>query len=575
MPFCPNCGKEIKENATFCGNCGNQINATTTKNKENFEIDLNKLKSSFDVKKILSSLKNYFAQCSIDYNSLFFKWAMIIFLAIGIGEPLYTIISDLLPFDIWNLFSGASTVFDFSVCAVLVGIFAFPILKLQGKETVKKSNFLRIFWIVTFVLNVLVFLAGINIYQYILYSNIAVTILEILSVVATALLLYKNKPKYPIVLMLSALSFALTKSSMWQIKFSFLIYKIQGTFDNLIDIFRLYSLGSIFLVVALFALVYVFPKKISKWLVYIPSLFVVVVSVINLIDSFSFIKIIDVIVDICIVTVFVLFALSCSRKIKYEYIIKNGEKTQKCAVKVGVISLSSVVVITLTYLLVSAIICSVQINSGIEKWKNKIISGDLNYSFEWSEINKDIFKYSSTKFVSQFVDEYYIYDTLKENRNTMEEISICYSAYKNDSVNDDIIEEYSYINVDDSWADDSILSVYYNKYLEMQPDIENVSASVSVNLNTKKITVTVENDNKFPISECTVKVDFTICFVESGYSSSLEYGRGSKTITIEDISGNDEKTETINFEPDDYYDSYGSYITAFLMERSSEIVSIE
>ena len=573
--YCSKCGREISENSKFCGNCGNQIKKRTKKIKgfrlpKSFEAV-----PIFDAKKIFNITKGYFSHFYVDYNSLFFKWAMILFLAVGFGEPLYTLISGLLPFDIYSLFSGASTVFNFAVCAVLLGIFTIPILKLKGKETIKKSNFLRIFWIVSLVLNMLVFLAGININQYILYSNIAVPIVEMLVVGSTVLLLYKNKPRYPIALALSVLSFALSKSSMWIIKLDISLYKNWKTWDYLIEIFNMASLGYILLVILLFVLVYIFPKKISKWLVYIPSLLIITLSIIDLIESFSFLRIISLVIDICLIILVVLFSLSCSRNNKYEYTEKNLDETKKSAVKVSIISVSTILIITVTYLLISAIVCSVQINSSISRWKTQIIGANLNSSAQWNSMSDDIFKYTSTKFVAQFIEEYNLYETLKTNRNTMEEISICYSAYKNGYVHDDIIEKYSYISVDDSWANDSILSAYYDKYLEMQPDIENVSVSAKVDVNKGLIEVTVSNKNKMPISKCTVDCKFTIIFVESGYYSSNEYGRGTKTITVENISGNSEKTETISFNPDDYYDSYGSYITAFLMDKSVSIISIE
>jgi len=90
-----------------------------------------------------------------------------------------------------------------------------------------------------------------------------------------------------------------------------------------------------------------------------------------------------------------------------------------------------------------------------------------------------------------------------------------------------------------------------------------------------KIEVTVDNQNIMPITTCTVECDFTILFIESGYSTSTEYGRGSKTIEVGDIGGKSEKTETIDFNPDDYYDSYGSYIMATLFEKNVELISIE
>ena len=141
-------------------------------------------------------------------------------------------------------------------------------------------------------------------------------------------------------------------------------------------------------------------------------------------------------------------------------------------------------------------------------------------------------------------------------------------------VDDDIIETYSYISVEDSWETNSTLSTYYRKYMEMQPDIEKVSVNAYVNVDNGEIEITVDNDNVMPISKCTVKCDFTILFVEPGMYSSNEYGRGSKTIVIENIDGSSAKTEIVSFNPDDYYDSYGSYMAAILMEKSASIVYI-
>ena len=444
---------------------------------------------------------------------------------------------------------------------------------LSGKETIKKSNFLRIFWIVSLVLNMLVFLAGIKINQYILYSNIAVPIVEMLVVGSTVLLLYKNKPRYPIALALSVLSFALSKSSMWIIKLDISLYKIWKTGEALVDI--LYSCRYIILTVALFLLVYIIPRKISKWLVWIPALAVTVVRFIKLVEAFAFVGILSFIIDLGVFAVFVLFALSCSRNAKYEYVTESKKDKKKNSLKIGIISASASVGIVVIYLLVSAIVCSVQINTGIDKWKSKIVSGFLTTESHWDEMNDDIFKYTCTKFVSQFVDDNAFYETLTENRTQMRRIALCHSAYISGNIDNDIIDEFSYITADESWKNDTTLKPYYTKYIAMLPDINAVTASASVDVNGGKITVTVKNENKMPISKCTVECDFTIMFIESGYSTSIEYGRGSKTIEVENIDGGSEQTQTISFNPDDYYDSYGSYITAILDSKNVSIVSIE
>ncbi|MBR6743313.1 MAG: zinc-ribbon domain-containing protein [Clostridia bacterium] len=570
MLFCPNCGNEINDGALFCGNCGNKIQEQKKTNQ------LFKKGIKFDIKQVLNVIKEYFRHFYVDYNSRVFKFAMIFFIAFGIGDPLYQLTNKFLPKDIFELFSGASTVFSFSLCAILFGICSLFILKVKdNKEIVKKSNFLMSFWIVSVVLNFLVFLAGFNLYEYILYSYYASYIINILMVVSSALLIFKVKHKYPFVIMVLALLLALTNSSRFSIKFYIYNYKTHlalstTSTDDVLNI--LCSLRYIIVVVLAFLLMYLIPRKISKWIVLVLA---TAIEVLAFARQFASFEIVDIIKEISLVATFVLFALSCSRKKTSDYAIENKEKTQKNAIKVGVASVSSLTIIVVVYLLVSAIVCGTQINSGLEKWKSQIIDGDLKDSKQWSSMSKDIFKYPSTKFVSPFVDDYDSYMTLKENCNSMESISECYSAYKDNKVDEDILETYSFISVNDSWASNSMLSGYYDKYLEMQPKIENVSASVYVDVERGKIEVTVTNNNKMPISKCTTNVNFTILFIESGYYSSIEYGRGEKTIEIEDIAGNSKKTETISFNPDDYYDSYGSYIVATLKDVRLEIISIE
>lgn len=568
MAFCSNCGSEISEGASFCGNCGNKINKSAKVTNKHFEAIKN-----IDYKSVLKRLKEYFLHFYVDYNSKLFKLAMTIFLAIGIGAPVIGITVGLLPFSFDEFFVGARTVFEFLIYVVLSGVFLILILNLKKKSIVKKSNFLMIFWIVTVSLNALVFLADYSLYEYILFSNYAGAIVELLMVVSSAAVMFKNKQKSPVVLIISALSFALSQSSMTFIEMDVGLYKIFKTTDYLID--ALESTRYIILVTVLFLLVYIIPRKVSKWLVYVPALAAVIVSVKNLIENFSFTDIFQFIVEVAIVVMFVLFALSCRRKIEYDYIVESKEDTKKTALKTGIISVSSLAVIVITYLLVSVIVCSVQVNKGVEKWKSVIVYAELNTSRQWRLMNEDVFKYSCTKFASQFIDDYSFYETLKENRSTMEKISVCYRVYKEGYVNDDIAQDYSYIRVNDDWNNDPILSRYYNKYMEMQPDIDEVDATAYVNVNGGEITVTVENKNKMPISKCTVECDFTIMFIESGYYTNFEYGRGSEIIEVENIDGGEEVEKTILFDPDDYYDSYGSYIMASLNDSNVKVISIE
>lgn len=547
MSYCPNCGNEINENAAYCGNCGKHLNGEN-QNKAKSELVKSGVTNNSYGSKIAARVKKYLLNYYIDYNSLAFAFAMIMFLTVGIGGPLYSIIYGLLPSNTIVLSSMPFSVYRLIIYVVLFVVFALLILKLKDNKTIKKSNSIRVFWLVTLILNILVYIAGASLYDYIFYSNFAQQIIKLLTVVSTVLLLYKNKPKYPIVLFTSALSFALIENGLSWFRTNLLLYKIYHTFDSFIDLFSTYSLGYILLTVVLFGITYFIPKKASKWLVIVPSIIVFIPALVNLFGIYSFKGIIHELINIiniiCIIVVLILFALSSSRKIKYDYIIVNKEKSKKSVVMVGVVSLISAAFITLSYLLISAGISTAYINNAIEKWNNKLTNGYILSVNEWNELNSDIFNpYYPSKIASHFIDKHYIYETLEDYRysNIFKNISECYTAYKSGVVDEDVANKYSKININESWADNPILSPYYKVYLEMKPDIKNVFASAQIYISAGKIYVTIENRNNMPISKCTVTCNFTIGFIESGYYSGIEYGRGTKTITIENISGKDKK----------------------------------
>ena len=571
MAFCPNCGKEISEGAVFCGNCGNKIGKSFKPKKPSFNME------GFNFKNVLNLLKEFFSHFFVDYNSKFFKFAMLIFLAIGMGQPIrdltYDLSYNIFDFNIYELFPSAYSVFNLALCLLLFGIFALPVLKLKNKESIKKSNILVAIWIISTVLNVIVFFAGWHLSEYILYSDYIVPIIKIIAVVFSVILMFKNKPKYPFVLIISSLSLALTRISYWGISLNITSYKIDPTSLNLFYIIK--SLNAIALPVILFLTVYILPQKISRWLVYIPAFLSIVLICIHAIRGFSLESLFGFVIDTGIIIFYLLASLSCSKEIKSEYLEVKKEKLSKRAIKIGIISASALVITIVTALLVSAIVCSVQINSGTEKWRSNIINGTISDSKTWDEIYDDIFKYSSNKFASQFIDDYSLYVTLKENYSTMRRITLCYFAFIRGSANKEILDDYSYIYVDDSWKNNDILSSYYNKYIRMKPSIENVTESTVIDTGNGTIKVTVKNDNILPISECTVVCKFDLVFIKPGTYQENEYGRGTKTIVIKNIPGKSSKTETVSFDPDDYYKSYGSYIWAMLWGHDETITSIK
>ena len=168
MSYCPNCGNEINENAAYCGNCGKHLNGEN-QNKAKSVLVKSGVTSNSDGSKITARVKKYLLNYYIDYNSLAFTFAMIMLLTVGIGGPLYSIIYSLLPSNTIVLLSMPFSVYRLIIYVVLFLVFALLVLKLKDNKIIKKSNFIRVFWLVTLILNILVYIAGASLDDYILY----------------------------------------------------------------------------------------------------------------------------------------------------------------------------------------------------------------------------------------------------------------------------------------------------------------------------------------------------------------------------------------------------------------------
>lgn len=575
--FCTNCGKEIKDNSIFCKYCGSQVKNVKSSKKINPQIYFCKAKDFVGNlwKIVVTAIKKNAFDFHINYNSLFFKFATIMLLAFGIGEPIYIIISRHLPQKALSWFSASSNLYDLGVCLILFGVFSLIILKIKDKQTIKKSKFLQVFWLVTVILNLLLYIADLKLYKYVLFSNYVEHIITILLVLSSVLLLYKNKPKNPVVLFITLMSVALQKSSIFNLNINRFSYVLEKNFENFIDIFNYNTLGLIAFVILLFLIRYLTPEKIGKWLVYMPTFMISAACVINLVEYFSIDEIFNFIINLVTIATFLLFVLSCSRNVSYNYNIENKGKGVATSLKVGVISIGIAGVITAVCLLTSAIVCGVQINTGMEKWSSKISTGSINTSQQWMEVRKDLRYFQDVELAKGFIDDYSAYESIKENIGNLERITECYNSYKSARANYKTVEEYSKITVYDYWENDSVLGVYYERYIRMKPKKENVDVSMTLDTNSNKITITVKNNNSMPISACNVSCSFTIGFVETGYYSDVEYGRGNKSYTVEKIAGNSKVTESFNFNTDDYYKGYGSYLLTFVQNSSITIQSIE
>ena len=203
---------------------------------------------------------------------------------------------------------------------------------------------------------------------------------------------------------------------------------------------------------------------------------------------------------------------------------------------------------------------------------------------QWDNFTSSVSKSDNLLLTKNFVsyDDYENYEKIKENYSAMEDIVACYRAYEENyfstnALDDEIVSDIKSAGyrIDADWQDDNILAKYYELYQEMQPSIDNVSVSVTINKNTDTIIATVKNYNLLPLSECKIKYDFTLLFVTASSYSRNEYCDGSRTITVEDIPAKETKKIEIPFDPDAIYDGYDHYYFYSLWESDAKIVSIE
>lgn len=578
--FCPKCGKELENYARFCGNCG----STVTKKIPRQPFNINNLKNTIPVKEGLDGLKKYFT-LRVNYQSLFFKWALILLLAIGLGDAVENILLSITPlYNILHNIIPSGGLWQLLITGLFFAVFVPIILLKKVKKTAKKSALISTLWLIAILLNALRFLASSEFFgltNYILYPNIIGNCLTVMLAVFTTLYLYKNKPQYPIPLIISAASVAMWQSSIQHFTQTAMWYRLDKAFElktayrDMWDmILNNEGLSYIFLVICLFAIRYLLPEKVGKCLVWIPALAVQIYQTIILIQYFSWYRLCDYGLDIAVTVLFVLFSLCCSKNAEYDYAVEHMLSGKKRVI-VGIVSVISTAVIASTLLLSSEIIVASQINSGIEKWKDEIIEGNV-LGEEWDAVQKDIFGMKSLiKMPSHFITDYDFYTELQQYRYKMEMISECYEKYVRGYVTAEMGDKFTSLLIDDSWENDSVLSVYYDRYMKMKPTKEKVSVSSKIDISGKKIIVTVKNKNIMPIKGCTVKCDFTILYITGGYYSDNEYGRGTRSVTVEEIPANSEKIEEVYFDPDEYYNRYSSYLMATVFQQNVSLESLQ
>lgn len=606
--FCSNCGKQINDGAVFCHECGQKVGGVSV----NQPVAINQPSTPKKQVQVLDKAKGVFEKIkkfrlpsmNVDYSSKAFKFAMIILLSLELGDSLE-----------WMLLAYSDTYYNFTVKSslfssilqliftiaffgVLSAIAFLPLLlKLRNKFCKNRSSIVAIccgtFAVVKIVFTVLS--EDYLIQKWFLEPTLITYIVEVLLVISIVIFLFKNRPKnilIPASLMLIHWlpagvysSFHWINLSINSVKLNYLLDK--ATLAETILDWSLEVLSSYYIpiLIILFLITrYLFSHKTSKGIVIGMTVFVFIMDILDMVlnSSFSLSSILGYVNYIARLLFIILFALSMIKTKAYENNVQ--EKTSfKTVFKRGtitsIISIATAFVLILSGLIVSGVVTASYINKNIEQWTAFAKIGHNATQEQWDEFTSSVSRSDNLLLTKNFIEyyDYENYEKIKENYNTMEDVVVCYNAYCKNSLNDEMISDINYIGnrINEDWQTDEILGKYYNLYQEMQPDIDDVYVSVQINTNTDKIIATVTNKNELPLSSCTINYDFTLLYVPASSYSDIEYGDGSRTITVEDIPANYYKTVEISFDPNSFYDGYGYYHLYSVWKSDAEIVSIK
>lgn len=224
----------------------------------------------------------------------------------------------------------------------------------------------------------------------------------------------------------------------------------------------------------------------------------------------------------------------------------------------------------------SGIVSAVYISNHVYDWEEKLLYPDMPES-EWSELDSEISRVRTTPFTKLFIssDQRDTYDTISENFSAFKTIALCYNRIcrENKPLDENLQQDCRNISsrVDDSWWGKKIFGLYYQRYEEIKPSGEKISIFHSYA--DGEIQLTIQNNNYIPIYNCVLEVDFEFMYIKPESYSSLDFYRGSETAEVDSVAANGTETVTIEIDPDDYYESYGSYFYASMRDSRVKLVS--
>lgn len=270
---------------------------------------------------------------------------------------------------------------------------------------------------------------------------------------------------------------------------------------------------------------------------------------------------------------------------------KKLSAKQKSTFKKVIISIVAIVVILFAALCVYQLVCGIYINNNLSAWDEKASSGALSQA-EWTELIDEIDKLDDTlivvcnpihKITEIVCDNYDDYEFLDNWKDEFKSIDCCYAAYNLGKADENDLSAWNEISVLSGYKSTDFEKVqsntkynkYYQRFSELVPKEENISVSARLSIDDKRLYITVQNDNMFPVTCIDIEYNFTLMFIGSGYYSSPDYARNSKYLSAKKVPGNSTIKYDYEFNYDKYHNSYSSYIYCTLWDSTIRVTGFE
>lgn len=556
MEHCSKCGSEIADGAAFCTNCGAQI----------------KIKKIDKINLPTVSNKILFIISASLLTGAAFSFVLIRRILLGFG--------------LFHMMRYTHEQLILSAVAAFIGGIAFMLLMIfykKGKILNEKhpSNILTVIFsfsaayeIFAFILQFVPIESGMRLHNLFMWSDYINDALGTLFIITVLLICLVNNSKSGTIIGTVSLIFFYFFNffDLSAFKYGYLFDLNQSDFDpSYGKASAVYSIILLFAPLAILVIGYAcklfFNEKTADTVIIALTAVITLLTLLNSIEVFQSVYMIAA----------GLFMLSLKpEKNSDNNSFEECKPKVKKTLKLSAAGVSSLIISAVIFCVVSGFISANRIKSSLGYCTARLNSPDSLTETDWENMKDILFGTKEYTLTPEFISKWDLasYRSIDKSINTMQSITKCFNYANNGAkLTGDLAEAYDSLKfyVDETWENDSILAVYYDKYVKMLPSADKIK--VTGNYSNGKLTFTVANNNPVPIESCEVKFNFEFTYFDK--FNDVEKHNGSETYTVEDIDGRDSKQQTVVIDPDDYYDSYWSYNFSYISNMECNIISVK